>query len=111
MDAELITIWGVTVTGWKIVGYFGVFMFTSRWFVQMIASRKAGKPVVPRLFWILSMVGSIMCLLYFIFGKNDSVGILAYLFPSGVSLYNLILDGRHRAGKEPADTQSPTDKR
>ncbi len=30
MHNELITILGVTVTGWKIVGYLGVFMFTSR---------------------------------------------------------------------------------
>jgi len=100
MHNELITMWGITVTGWKIVGYLGVFMFTSRWFVQMLASRKAGKPVVPRIFWILSMAGSLMCLSYFVFGKNDSVGILGYLFPSVVSMYNLILDSRHRARKE-----------
>jgi lipid-A-disaccharide synthase-like uncharacterized protein len=105
MHNELITMWGITITGWKIVGYLGVFMFTSRWFVQMVASRKAGKPVVPRIFWILSMAGSLMCLSYFVFGKNDSVGILGYLFPSEVSMYNLILDSRHRAGKKtkPAD--------
>ena len=96
MHTDLITFMGVTITGWKIVGYLGVFMFTSRWFLQMIASRKAGRPVVPRLFWILSMAGSLMCLAYFSFGKNDSVGILGYLFPSVVSLYNLILDTRHR---------------
>ena len=97
MHNQLITILGVTVTGWKIVGYLGVLMFTSRWFVQMLASRKAQKPVVPRLFRILSMAGSLMCLSYFVFGKNDSVGILGYLFPSVVSAYNLILDSRHRA--------------
>jgi lipid-A-disaccharide synthase-like uncharacterized protein len=99
MHNELITILGVTVTGWKIVGYLGVLMFTSRWFVQILASRKAQKPVVPRLFWILSMAGSLMCLSYFVFGKNDSVGILGYLFPSAVSTYNLILDSRHRANQ------------
>ncbi len=60
---------------------------------------------MPRVFWILSMAGSLMCLSYFVFGKNDSVGILGYLFPSGVSMYNLILDSRHRAKGEvkPAD--------
>ena len=105
MDNELIAIFGITVTGWKIVGYLGVFMFTSRWFIQMLASRRAGKPVVPRIFWILSMAGSLMCLAYFVFGKNDSVGILGYLFPSGVSLYNLILDSRHRAKREPSDVE------
>jgi lipid-A-disaccharide synthase-like uncharacterized protein len=97
MHNELISFLGISITGWKIVGYLGVFMFTGRWFVQMIASRKAQRPVVPRIFWILSMVGSLMCLSYFVFGKNDSVGILGYLFPSAVAAYNLILDSRHRA--------------
>jgi lipid-A-disaccharide synthase-like uncharacterized protein len=97
MHEALFSFLGVAVTGWKLVGYTGVFMFTSRWFVQMWASRRARKPVVPRVFWILSMAGSLLCLSYFVFGKNDSVGILGYLFPSGVSLYNLVLDARHRA--------------
>ena len=99
MNNELFTLMGITVTGWKMVGYVGVFMFTGRWFVQMIASRRAGKPVVPRLFWMLSIAGSLMCLSYFMFGKNDSVGVLGYLFPSCVSIYNLILDFRHKSGQ------------
>ncbi len=41
-----------------------------------------------------------MCLAYFVFGKNDSVGILAYLFPSGIAAYNLFLDRQHRASGE-----------
>ena len=102
MDSVLFTIpvMDVDVTWWKIIGYTGVFMFTGRWFVQMIASRRAGRPVVPRLFWILSIIGSLMCLSYFMFGKNDSVGVLGYLFPSCVSIYNLMLDIRHKAGEE-----------
>ncbi len=92
MNSVLIELFGVTVTGWKVVGYFGVFMFSSRWFVQLWASRKAQKPVVPRLFWLMSIAGSLMCLAYFVWGKNDSVGILAYLFPSVISAYNLYLD-------------------
>lgn len=95
MDQVLIDIFGVEITAWKLIGYSGVLMFTGRWFVQLWASRKAGKPTMPRLFWIMSMSGSLLCLMYFIFGKNDSVGVLAYLFPSGVSAYNLYLDITH----------------
>jgi lipid-A-disaccharide synthase-like uncharacterized protein len=91
---------GIRITAWKLIGYAGVFMFTSRWFIQVWASRKAGRPVVPRLFWVISMGGSLMCLLYFVFGKNDSVGILAYLFPSAISAYNLYLDFTHRRRPE-----------
>jgi lipid-A-disaccharide synthase-like uncharacterized protein len=44
----------------------------------------------------MSMSGSIFLLLYFIFGKNDSVGILSNLFPFAVAFYNLTLDYKHR---------------
>ena len=40
----------------------------------------------------MSLMGSFCLLTYFIFGKNDSVGILSNIFPSLVALYNLILD-------------------
>lgn len=112
MNETLIYILGVRVTAWKLIGYGGVFMFTSRWFIQVWASKKAGKPVVPRLFWFLSMAGSLMCLMYFIFGKNDSVGVLAYLFPSAISAYNLYLDLTHQknADRTPsADSPTPPD--
>jgi lipid-A-disaccharide synthase-like uncharacterized protein len=33
-----------------------------------------------------------LLLAYFIFGKNDSVGILSHLFPLLIALYNLRLD-------------------
>jgi lipid-A-disaccharide synthase-like uncharacterized protein len=97
MHEILISIWGVHITGWKIVGYIGVLLFSGRWFVQLWASRRARKPVVPRIFWLMSMTGSLICLLYFIFGKNDSVGILAYLFPTAVAAYNLYLDILHKS--------------
>jgi lipid-A-disaccharide synthase-like uncharacterized protein len=96
MNETLLLIMGIRITGWKLIGYAGVFMFTSRWFIQLWASRKAGRPIVPAAFWLISMAGSLLCLLYFIFGKNDSVGILAYLFPCGVSAYNLYLEMSHK---------------
>jgi lipid-A-disaccharide synthase-like uncharacterized protein len=45
----------------------------------------------------MSVLGSLMCLMYFIFGKNDSVGILGYLFPTMVAGYNLYLDMKNSA--------------
>ena len=86
----------VVITGWKLIGYCGVFMFGGRWFVQLAASARQRKVVMPRLFWVMSLVGSACLLSYFIFGKNDSVGILANLFPAGVAGYNLYLDLRQR---------------
>ena len=94
------------ITAWKAVGYLGMVMFTSRWFLQVYATRKHRRVTVPLAFWVLSMCGSVLMLAYFIFGKNDSVGILANLFPAFVSLYNLIVHLRHpdtgKSGGAPA---------
>jgi lipid-A-disaccharide synthase-like uncharacterized protein len=45
----------------------------------------------------MSVSGSVLLLSYFVFGKNDSVGILSNLFPLFIAGYNLWLDFRHRA--------------
>ena len=82
----------IIITPWKLIGYLGVVLFGGRWIVQLLASRKHQKVTMPRLFWIMSLMGSFCLLTYFIFGKNDSVGILSNIFPSLVALYNLILD-------------------
>ena len=87
---------GITVTAWKIIGYCGAFMFASRWLVQLVASRRARKPVIPRAFWYLSILGSAMTLSYFTFSaKSDSVGVLQNLFPAITAIYSLYLDVRH----------------
>jgi lipid-A-disaccharide synthase-like uncharacterized protein len=96
MHKVIIELLGVQVTGWKIVGYSGVLLFSARWFVQMWAFRAARKPTVPVAFWMMSVGGSLACLAYFIFGKNDSVGVLSNLFPCGVAAYNLYLEVTHR---------------
>lgn len=87
---------GITITGWKLLGYLGVTLFTSRWLVQLYASKKAKRPVMTRWFWLLSLAGNALLLVYFIFGKNDSVGVLSNLFPGFIAIYNLLLDIRYR---------------
>ena len=61
---------GLHVTGWKLIGYTGAFLFGARWLVQFVASRRARRPVIPRLFWYMSLVGS--CLLYTSPSPRDS---------------------------------------
>ena len=96
METILLQAFGVTITPWKLIGYLGVTLFAGRWFVQMLASRKHGKSVLPMLFWYMSMSGSLLLLAYFTFGKNDSVGILSNLFPFFVASYNLHLERKLR---------------
>lgn len=71
-------------------------MFSARWFVQMHYSRKAGRPVLPIAYWLMSLMGSFMLLTYFIWGKNDSVGVVTNLLPPTVAGYNLWLELTHR---------------
>ena len=96
MDLPLFTLFGNALTPWKLVGYLGVVLFGARWPVQMLATRAQGKPVVPRLFWYMSLLGSALLTAYFAFGKNDSVGLLSNLFPLCLSVYNLRIDYAHR---------------
>jgi len=86
----------ILVTPWKIVGYVGVSLFAGRWVVQLYASSRQKSPTFPRLFWLMSLAGSLLTLSYFTFGKNDSVGVLSNLFPCMVAGYNLFLDARSR---------------
>jgi lipid-A-disaccharide synthase-like uncharacterized protein len=84
------------LTPWKAIGFLGMFLFTSRWFVQLYYTRKLRRVVMPLAFWWLSVAGSVLLLANFIFGKNDSVGILSNFFPVFVSVYNLYVHLRHR---------------
>ena len=96
MNEVLLVLFGIKVTAWKLVGYTGVFLFAGRWFVQLAASKAKGRPVMPTLFWYMSASGSVLLLAYFIFGKNDSVGVMSNLFPLFVALYNLYLDQKSK---------------
>jgi lipid-A-disaccharide synthase-like uncharacterized protein len=96
MNTVIGVVFGVVLTPWKLIGYLGVLLFAGRWVVQVIATKRRGRPTMPQMFWIMSVAGSALLLSYFIWGKNDSVGVLSNLFPAGVALYNLILDVRAR---------------
>ncbi len=81
---------------WLGVGFSAQAIFSARFVVQWIASEKAGKSVVPVLFWHLSILGSGMLLLYAIH-RQDPVFILGQ--SAGLFIYcrNLYLV---RRGKE-----------
>ena len=106
MDQVIHNAWGLTITPWKLIGYLGVMLFAGRWFVQIYYSRKLRRPVVPTVFWLMSISGSLLLLSYFIFGKNDSVGILSNLFPAGIASYNLYLDLTNKRRRREADLTS-----
>jgi len=105
MNTTIAVLFGVVITPWKLIGYLGVFLFAARWLVQMIATRQQGRPHFPGLFWGMSIAGSVLVLAYFIWGKNDSVGVLANLFPMLVAIYNIVM--HRRAAKADDHSTSP----
>lgn len=91
---------GIDWHPWKVVGWTGNILFTSRFFVQWWATERHGRVVVPSAFWWLSLAGS-GCLLLYGFYQRDSVFIFAYLFTWIPYIRNLIIGRRARAALTP----------
>lgn len=53
-----------------ILGFIGQAMFSMRFIIQWIASEKAKKSVIPFSFWIFSLSGSSLLLIYAIYRKD-----------------------------------------
>ena len=96
------------LNAWKVVGLLGAALFGCRWLVQAAASRQAGRSIVPPVFWVISIAGSLMQLLYFTFYRVDSVGIINTLPPFLVSAYNCwLVFGRNAQKPQPRHEAPP----
>ena len=85
---------GIEWNVWKVIGWIGNAAFFGRFFVQWYASEKQKRVVVPVAFWWLSLLGSILLLLYALFYRQDSVFIFAYAFTWIPYIRNLIIHAR-----------------
>lgn len=81
---------------WLAVGFAGQIVFSIRFLVQWIASERARKSVIPRIFWYFSIVGALMLLAYAIY-RNDPVFILGMGANSFIYLRNIVLLRREDA--------------
>ena len=104
---------------WKVIGFAGLGTFQARWLVQWLYSEKHKESKVPIAFWYLSLIGSLLCLAYFL-RQQDSVGIAGYMFSSVPYTRNLMLiyrkrrqdsDAAARAARGLALAGAPTDGR
>ena len=86
---------GIDWSLWKLVGWFGNLVFFSRFFVQWYATEKRRRVVVPTSFWWLSLIGSLLLLIYSL-RQRDSVFIFAYAFTWIPYIRNLIIHRRHK---------------
>ncbi|MGB7767984.1 MAG: lipid-A-disaccharide synthase N-terminal domain-containing protein [Verrucomicrobiia bacterium] len=88
-------LFGIEWSAWKVVGWMGNAVFSSRFLVQWYATEKKKQVVVPTVFWWLSLAGSLLLLIYAL-RQTDSVFIYAYLFPWVPYTRNLIIHYRHK---------------
>lgn len=75
---------------WHVIGIFGASLFAARFWIQWWETERNGKSVLGTPFWILSIVGSLIALIYFIKTK-DIISILNYSFGLIPYLRNLWL--------------------
>lgn len=84
---------------WTLFGFFGQAMFTMRFVIQWIASEKAKKSVMPNAFWVFSIFGSLILLIYAIH-QRDPVFILGQSFGMIVYFRNIALIINHKKMKD-----------
>jgi len=63
------------LSSWVLLGWFAQALFTARFLVQWVASERAGKSVVPVAFWVFSVLGGALLLVYAIW-RQDPVFIV-----------------------------------
>jgi lipid-A-disaccharide synthase-like uncharacterized protein len=73
---------------WVFVGFAAQGLFTMRFLVQWIASERAGRSVIPLAFWLFSISGGLLLLVYALY-RRDPVFIAGQAFGVFVYLRNL----------------------
>lgn len=84
-------------TLWIIIGFVGQSLFFMRFFVQWIASERAGKSVIPNAFWYFSMLGGVTLFVYALW-RQDPVFIIGQ--STGLFIYARNLYFLHKSPKE-----------
>lgn len=85
---------------WLFFGLAAQLLFTARFLVQWIASERAGRSVIPTAFWLFSILGGGMTLVYGIV-RREPVIILGQALATFIYVRNLVLIARNR-GKQGA---------
>ncbi len=75
---------------WILFGFAAQFVFFMRFIVQWFVSEKQKKSIIPDMFWYLSIIGTIMILIYSAYQK-DIVFIAASSLNMLIYLRNIVL--------------------
>jgi lipid-A-disaccharide synthase-like uncharacterized protein len=86
---------------WVLLGFVAQGLFAMRFLVQWIASERAGRSVIPLAFWLFSIGGGLLLLVYALYRK-DPVFIAGQAFGVFVYLRNIHFVLRERKAVAPA---------
>jgi lipid-A-disaccharide synthase-like uncharacterized protein len=81
---------------WLAFGLIAQLLFTARFVVQWLVSEKAGKSVVPVVFWFLSLGGGTMLLVYGLV-RREPIIILGQALAVFIYVRNIVLIFRNKA--------------
>ena len=84
---------------WLLIGIVGQLMFTARFLVQWIASERAGKSVIPVVFWLFSIGGGLITLVYGIY-RREPIIIMGQALSIFIYIRNLMLIFKNRGKTE-----------
>jgi lipid-A-disaccharide synthase-like uncharacterized protein len=84
-----------TESVWLVLGFLGQAFFTARFLVQWIASERAGRSVVPVLFWYFSIGGGLILFAYALY-RGDPVFIIGQGFGTFIYVRNLMLIAKEK---------------
>jgi lipid-A-disaccharide synthase-like uncharacterized protein len=77
---------------WLVFGLVAQLLFAARFIVQWISSERAGKSVVPFAFWVFSIGGGLMTLLYGIVRREPVIifgqGLATIIYVRNIVLIN-----------------------
>lgn len=95
VGSYLVDVFYIRLDWWIILGFIAQGLFTMRFVVQWIASERAGRSVIPLAFWIFSIGGGVLLLVYALY-RRDAVFIAGQGFGVFVYLRNLYFVLRER---------------
>jgi lipid-A-disaccharide synthase-like uncharacterized protein len=83
---------------WLAFGIVAQLLFTARFIVQWIASERAGRSVMPMAFWMFSISGGMMTLIYGLV-RREPVIIMGQALAVGIYVRNVMLIVREKTRK------------
>jgi lipid-A-disaccharide synthase-like uncharacterized protein len=95
LGAYIYDVFWAQLDGLVLFGIGAQFLFAARFIVQWLASERAGRSVMPLAFWVFSVAGGILTLVYGLI-RREPVIILGQALSIFIYFRNLVLIFRER---------------